>query len=128
MPCPCPPSQEDTAATTSHSVVVAARLFDSTSGELLARYADWPQPYRHVEFPDPHLEILLRRNGSGDITQVSLSVTKPVKGVLLSAVGGTGEVTWSDNALDILPHDPQTVTAIGLGDRGVKATYMSWDM
>ncbi|KAI0345567.1 glycoside hydrolase [Trametopsis cervina] len=129
--CPCPPQSETTeknapSVTASYSVVVSARLLDANSGELLARFTDWPQPFRHVEFPDPQISICIERS---DIlnSQVTVSVEKPVKGLLLAAEGTGEDVRWSDNALDIVPGDPQTVNVQALGERRVTFTHMTCD-
>ncbi|KAI0326209.1 glycoside hydrolase [Cubamyces sp. BRFM 1775] len=127
IPCPCPPLPEGQphAVTPSHSVVVGARLVapESASGEVLARYADWPQPFRHVDFPDPALHVEL----AGE--KVSVRVEKPLKGLVLTVDtdGDSGNPTrWTDNALDVLPDDPQTVEMRGAGGKYVRlrAAYM----
>lgn len=104
--------------TRSYSVVVAARLVDLQSGEVLARYADWPQPFRHVDIPDPGLRI----DVEGE--EVSIEVERPVKGLLLSVDGEGEEVKWSDNALDVIPGDGQVVLAKGLSGRAIKIAYL----
>ena len=43
------------------------------------------------------------------------------KGVWLSAGDG---IAWNDNMLDVLPGDPQIITARGLGDRPVEAQWL----
>ncbi|EIW52338.1 glycoside hydrolase [Trametes versicolor FP-101664 SS1] len=127
-PCPHPPIPELSstratgAVTPSHSVVVGARLIAPESGEVLARYADWPQPFRHVDFPDPVLRVVVDSEGG----TVSVGVEKPVKGLFFTVDQGeslldSGEtVRWSDNALDVLPGDPQTVEVRGLEGRDTK--------
>ncbi|KAI9068740.1 glycoside hydrolase family 2 protein [Trametes sanguinea] len=127
IPCPCPPTSENakSAVTTSHSVVVGARLIAPESGEVLARYADWPQPFRHVDFPDPALRVEVAGQ------TVSVHVDKPVKGLFLTAVTNEDQIgeplRWTDNALDVLPGDPQIVELrVGNGDHIVtlRAAYM----
>ena len=130
IPCPCPAhsdpvDEHESPTTSSHSVVVHACIIDPTSGAVIARYSDWPQPYRHVEFPDPKLSLLVTADGK----QVTISVHRPVKALVLSVDSESGaeddvEVKWSDNALDVVPGDPQTVIARGLGTRRVKVAYM----
>lgn len=56
-----------------------------------------------------------------------ISVQKPVKGLVLSVEeldGDEGEVKWSDNALDVVPHDEQVVVARGLSGRRVRAAWL----
>ncbi|KDQ51573.1 glycoside hydrolase family 2 protein [Jaapia argillacea MUCL 33604] len=125
IPCPCPPApapatkNEDSPATTSYSVVVSARLLDPKTGEVIARYADWPQPFRHVDFPqNPGLKITVEGES------VRVSAEKPVKALVLSVDGDGGEVKWSDNALDIMPGDEQMVIAKGLQGRNIKIAHL----
>ncbi|KAI0671265.1 glycoside hydrolase [Trametes maxima] len=124
IPCPCPPRPggATTAVTPSHSVVVSARLVSTQKeGIVLARYADWPQPFRYVDFPDPGLRVRV----AGE--KVTVEVDRPVKGLFLTVDGADAEPTkWSDNALDVFPGDPQTVEVHGLTGKGVKlrAAYM----
>ena len=124
-PAPTPPSA--ISVDPSHSVVVGARLVDAVSGQVLARYADWPQPFRLVDFPDPGLDV--RFEG----TTVRVAVEKPVKGLFFAvdeegegALGRQETVRWSDNAIDVFPGDPQTVEVRGLmGKRAkVRVAYM----
>ncbi|TFY68978.1 hypothetical protein EVJ58_g699 [Rhodofomes roseus] len=115
IPCPCPPSATSSGLgpglTTSHSVVVAARLVDVQTGGILARHADWPQPFKYIDPPDPGLQF----NRTGE--RISVRADKPVKTLVLSTddeVGGL--VQWSDNALDLVPGDEQVVLARGIGN------------
>ncbi|KAI0629938.1 glycoside hydrolase [Trametes polyzona] len=133
LPCPhpphgCPesPSGFEKAVpanvTLSYSVVVGARLTDPVSGDVLARYADWPQPFRHVDFPDPGLRVEVD-SAAG---KVSVEVEKPVKGLFFTIDGlenrGDAErlVKWSDNALDVLPGDVQVVEVRGLENEWIR--------
>lgn len=119
----CPsPASSDGRTTASHSVVVAVRLLDAESGELLSRLSDWPQPFRYVDFPDPGLKITV----DGD--KLEVEVTKPLKALVLSADGEGDEVNWSDNALDVMPGDKQFVTAKGLNGRGLKYSHMGKEL
>ncbi|KAJ7740535.1 glycoside hydrolase superfamily [Mycena metata] len=137
LPCPGPP--QDVAAapptgdaqfTSTHSVVVGARLLDGhgETGKVLARYADWPQPYRFIEpalLSQPGLDVQVDR-ATGE---VRASVERPVKGLWLSATSDDGkegkeEAKWSDNALDVMPGDPQVVFVKGLGGRKVEVSWL----
>ena len=53
---------------------------------------------------------------------IQLSCEKPVKGIVLYVEGQ--EVKWSDQAIDLFPGDDQTVKAVGLKGRAVKARYL----
>ncbi|KAG8767471.1 hypothetical protein FRC12_006222 [Ceratobasidium sp. 428] len=127
VPCPCPshpgptPGPEDDAdplPTTSHSVIVSAVLLDATSGTVLSRYVDWPQPFRSYDPPNPKIDV------SVEGERVTVSAERPAKCVVLDVEGDKDEVKWSDNALDIIPGEPQTVVASGLGGRKVKARWL----
>ncbi|KAG9090593.1 hypothetical protein FRC06_000958 [Ceratobasidium sp. 370] len=126
-PCPCPPHPEPTPGpdddadplpTTSHSVVVSAVLIDAVSETVLSRNVDWPQPYRSYDPPNPKLKI------SVEGERVIANVERPAKGVVFSVEGDGEEVKWSDNALDLIPGEPQIVMAGGLGGRKVTARWL----
>ncbi|KAH9919171.1 glycoside hydrolase [Epithele typhae] len=121
VPGPSAPSAH--AVDPSHSVVAAARLVDAETGEVLARHADWPQPYRLVEFPDPELKVVV----DAEAGRVRVEVARPVKGLFLTAdeeaegaLGRDEGVKWSDNALDVVPGDPREIVVSGLKGKGVK--------
>ncbi|BEI83975.1 hypothetical protein CcaverHIS002_0405790 [Cutaneotrichosporon cavernicola] len=95
-------------------IVVGARLI--ANGQVLARYANWPEPWKYLTFPDPGLKMVVK----GD--EVSVSAEKPVKGLVLDVEGD--ECEWSDQALDLMPGDTQVVVAKGLNGREVKARYI----
>ncbi|KAF7331117.1 hypothetical protein MVEN_02452000 [Mycena venus] len=131
IPCPGPPHDAaasptaDAQFTTTHSVVVGARLLDAESGAVLARFADWPQPFRFVEpalLRDPGLKVDV--DVDGPTGKVTVSADHPVKGLWLSAIGGGADVKWSDNSLDIMPGDPQVVVAKGLDGRAVGIAFL----
>lgn len=123
IPCQGPPQDDivppsgDPIWTSTYSVVASACLIGSDR-EVLARFADWPQPYRYLAIPDPALSIAV------DGEAITLSVQRPVKGLFLTVVEVGEEVKWSDNALDVVPGDPQTIIAKGLGDRALQVAYL----
>lgn len=51
-----------------------------------------------------------------------LSAQRPIKGVVLEVKGE--DVKWGDQALDLVPGDPQTVQVIGLKGRPVKVRFL----
>ncbi|TRM61585.1 glycoside hydrolase family 2 protein [Schizophyllum amplum] len=101
-------------------IIVSARLLDA-DGAVLSRYANWPEPFKYIKFPSVEA-VGLDISVADDGTTVSLSVKKPIKGVILDVDGE--EVKWSDQALDLVPGDTQTVTAHGLDGRKVKARFL----
>jgi beta-mannosidase len=42
----------------------------------------------------------------------------------LGVEGDGVDVKWSDNALDVVPGDPQTITASGLGGRTLTVAHL----
>jgi beta-mannosidase len=102
-------------------IVVQARLLDTEDNDsVLARYSNWPEPWKYLTFPkDPKLSIKVE----GDT--VTLTCGKPIKGVILDLEDRAGEeVKWSDQAIDMFPGDTQVVEAKGLKGRKVKARYI----
>lgn len=86
---------------------------------MLARYSNWPEPWKYLIFPT---DIGLEVEVEGE--QVTLSCKKPIKGVVLDTKNAEGEVKWSDQGIDLFPGDVQIVTAAGLGGREVVARYL----
>lgn len=85
------------------STVLVIRLLDE-NGNCLSRDMDWPQPLKHLIFPTRGLRFQV------DGEDITVSTERPVKGLVLLNTG----VTWSDNSLDVVPGDPQRLTAQGL--------------
>ncbi|KAL4241994.1 Beta-mannosidase glycosyl hydrolase [Abortiporus biennis] len=105
---------------TPKTIIVAARLLDS-SGEVLGRYSNWPEPFKFITFPDVKdlgLQVVVGSDGES----IELSAKKPIKGIVLDVEGE--DVTWGDQAIDLVPGDPQVVTAVGLKGREVKARFL----
>lgn len=96
-------------------IVVQARLL-AKDGEVLARYSNWPEPWKYLTFPDPNLQITVEND------TVTIKVDKPIKGLALEVEGD--EAKWSDQALDMFPGDVQVVTAKGLNGRKVVSRYI----
>jgi len=61
-------------------------------------------------------------NVLADGQSIELSTRRPVKGVVLDVEGEV--VQWSDQAIDLVPDDPQIVKAVGLKGRQVKARFL----
>jgi len=103
------------------AIVVSARLLDVGNGTVLARYSNWPEPFKFINFPaakDLGLQVTVRP----DRESITLSTHKPIKGLILDVDGD--DVKWSDQAIDLVPDDPQVVHAIGLRGREVKVRFL----
>ena len=60
---------------------------------------------------------------------MTLACARPLKGVVLDVAPGAragpaDPVRFADQALDLVPGDPQTVAVQGLGGRAVVARYL----
>ncbi|KAG8980228.1 hypothetical protein FRB93_009335 [Tulasnella sp. JGI-2019a] len=99
------------------TLVISARLLDGD--EVLARYSNWPEPFKYIHFPElSTLGFRITPQGAsstGSRSQTyTLSTDKPIKGIVLDVE--EGEARFSDQAIDLFPGDPQTVTCEILGD------------
>lgn len=83
--------------------VVVSEIWDPAA-KLLSYDVDWPQPLKHLRFPDRGLKVEVRAQ-----EELIISASKPVKGLLFTNDG----VAWSDNALDIVPG--QEIRVVGKG-------------
>jgi len=99
-------------------IIVSARLVDA-NGDVLGRYSNWPEPFKFITFP---ADVGLKATVASDGDSVILTTEKPVKGVVLDVEGS--EVKWSDQAVDLVPGDPQTIQAVGLKGRKVKLRFL----
>ncbi|KZP32901.1 glycoside hydrolase family 2 protein [Athelia psychrophila] len=101
-------------------IVVSSRLLDA-DGTVLARYSNWPEPFKYIKFPDVK-DVALRVEVGSDGKTVTLSVKKPIKGLILDVDGE--DVKWDNQAIDLVPGDPQTIKAIGLNGRVIKSRFL----
>lgn len=102
------------------AIIVSARILDKSKA-VLARHSNWPEPYKFIKFP-PVENLGLAAVVEDDGETVTLKTSKPVKGLVLDVDGD--EVKWSDQAIDLVPDDPQRVCAIGLKGREVKLRFL----
>jgi len=102
-------------------IIVSARLLDQSTGAVLARYANWPEPFKYLTFP-PLKEVGLAITPFGDGESIELSCMRPIKGVVLDTEGEL--VKWGDQAIDLVPGDPQIVKAVGLKGRKVSVRFL----
>lgn len=86
--------------------VVVSEVYN-LEGTLLSYDVDWPQPLKHMTFPDRGVRVEAR--GPEELV---VSAAKPVKGLWLFAADDG--VQWSDNALDVVPGLEIAVVARGL--------------
>lgn len=90
--CPQPQVNRGDKSAPSGTVVVHAKLV-AEDGEVLARYSDWPQPYKLLELPDPGLEVKVQDD------KAEVIVKRPAKGVWLDLEGDEEGVEWEDNSV-----------------------------
>ncbi|OCH90937.1 glycoside hydrolase family 2 protein [Obba rivulosa] len=102
------------------TIIVSARLLDE-GGVVLGRYSNWPEPFKFINFPAV-ADLGLTTVVSPDGESVELSTRKPIKGIVLDVDGE--DVQWGDQAIDLVPGDPQTITAVGLQGRQVKVRFL----
>ncbi|KAH6914948.1 beta-mannosidase [Coprinopsis sp. MPI-PUGE-AT-0042] len=96
------------------TIVISARLLDGY-GTVLGRYSNWPEPFKFIDFP-PVDSLGLK------VTNLEDGETVPIKGIVLDVDGA--DVQWGDQAIDLVPGDPQKVRAVGLKGRRVKARFL----
>lgn len=113
---PCQPVRNSDAEA-PRSIIYHARLLEK--GKVLARYSNWPEPWKYLTFADPGLQIRV----DGD--RVELSCSKPIKGIVLAVEDGSDpEVAWSDQGIDLFPGDDQVVAGKDLKGRKVRARHI----
>jgi beta-mannosidase len=94
--------------------VYSAQLY--LAEHIQARATLWPEPFKYLTLPDPLLTV--EKLGHD---RVCIQARRPAKGVWLSAAH---PVKWSDNMLDLVPGQPQTITADGLGEARVEMRWL----
>lgn len=102
------------------TIIISARILDG-DGTVLGRYSNWPEPFKFIHFPSPEqmgLKVIVASDGE----TVELSTKQPIKGIVLDVDGEA--IRWSDQAIDLVPGDPQVVKAPGLAGRTVKCRYL----
>ncbi|CDO71388.1 Glycoside Hydrolase Family 2 protein [Trametes cinnabarina] len=93
-------------------------------GTVLGRYSNWPEPYKYIHFPaDVGLQIVVTPDADGTRDRAELSAARPIKGMVLD-VDGPDDARWSDQAIDLVPGDPQVVFVEGLAGRKIRARYL----
>jgi beta-mannosidase len=95
-------------------LIASAELVNE--GATAARAMLWPEPFKYLTLPDPELELTRL-----DETRLRLRARRPAKGVWLWA---ERETRWSDNMLDLLPGEEQTITGQGPGTKEVQVRWL----
>jgi beta-mannosidase len=108
------------------STIIVAYLSDAKTGELLARWVDWPEPLKFVVFKkDVEVKIEVDEGGK----EVRISANAPVKGVVLGVGIEDGEdAVWEDNFIELVPGEVVKVGVDGLKGRKVNARWLcDWE-
>ncbi len=84
---------------------------------IIARATLWPEPFKYLTLPDPEIKWHWL-----DDHRLLIESTRPAKGVMLTADSATN---WSDNYLDLLPNDPQTIIIQGPHPSNIIVTPLS---
>jgi len=80
-----------------------------------------PEPFKFIHFPAVEklgLKVVVGDGGEN----VTLSSLKPIKGIVLDVEGE--DVKWGDQAIDLAPGDPQTISTVGLKGRPVQVRFL----
>ena len=107
------------------TTVLAAYLEDGQTGELLARWVSWPEPFKYLRYrPDVKVEVRVEHD-----TTVLLSTSAPVKGVVMQVPLEEGDdAAWDDNFVDLVPGETVSIGVKGLKGRNVKLRWLcSWE-
>lgn len=92
-----------------------------TDRTFFLRFGSRPEPFKFIIFPDvKNLGLDVKVGSDGE--SVELSAQKPIKGIVLDVEGE--DVQWGDQAVDLVPGDPQVIKAVGLKGREVKVRYL----
>jgi beta-mannosidase len=80
-----------------------------------------PEPFKFIKFPQI-AELGLKVDVGLDGETITLSTRKPIKGIVLDVDGEF--LKFSNQAIDLVPGDPQIVKAVSLGGRSVKIRFL----
>ncbi|PKS06037.1 hypothetical protein jhhlp_007871 [Lomentospora prolificans] len=120
-------------------VILELTLVESGSGKELARFVDWPEPYRYLYWP-AGTDVAIKLDEAGENADgwenvVTISSEQPLKGVWLEPVyDGTEkdedpEPLWEDNMVDLVPGSERNLRVKGLKGRKVKARFLAdWEV
>lgn len=106
------------AEKSDQAVVFSARLLDpSNRKEVVARCTNWPQPYRYLNMPKPTLAIRVEKDRI-----VVATKDVPVKGLWLY-MKDMNSIKFTDNCVDLVPDDEQTIIAKGVQSHDLFVRY-----
>jgi beta-mannosidase len=121
----------------SSLILLEATLLDSSTGDFLATFVSWPEPYRYLQWPaDTNVSITTSKSMSDEWENtVSVKANYPIKGLWLEPVYDGKETDeekepiWEDNMFDLMPETAIKVGVKGLRGRGVKGRWLcDWEM
>lgn len=88
--------------------VLVSEIFD-VNGTLVAHDVDWPQPLKHLKFPDRGVKVKVDGH---DLKTLTVTTERPVKGLFFTNDG----VEWSENGIDVAPGQTVMIEARMLKD------------
>lgn len=104
-------------------IILSTSLIDG-NGAALARFVDWPEPFRYLNWPKgTKLTTAVVVENEGWET-VQIQSNNPVKGVLLNVESGEMP-EWEDNMVDLLPGDRVQVRVKGLEGRKITSRWLN---
>lgn len=104
-------------------IILSTSLIDG-NGAALARFVDWPEPFRYLNRPKGTkvTTTVVAENEGWETVQIESN--NPVKGVLLDVESGEMP-EWEDNMVDLLPGDRVQVRVKGLEGRKITSRWLN---
>ncbi|KAL8691912.1 MAG: hypothetical protein Q9218_002958 [Villophora microphyllina] len=94
-------------------IVTVARLIDSKDGRVVARSVNWPEPLKHIPFPQPkNLRVEIVENAKDGSSSIEVESDCLVKGFALEA--DNDDVVVEDNCIDLVPGEKLRIGVKGL--------------
>ncbi|KAL6690511.1 glycoside hydrolase superfamily [Trichoderma pleuroticola] len=117
-------------------IILEASLVDDLSGSILARFVNWPEPYRYLQWPaDTEVSVSVEDGDTDFEHRVTVVANHPVKGCWLEPVYDgmetidSREPLWEDNMFDLMPGHGITVGVNGLNGRTVRSRFLGdWEL
>ncbi|KAI4258110.1 MAG: hypothetical protein LQ352_001353 [Teloschistes flavicans] len=93
-------------------LVTVARLIDLTDGVVVAHSVNWPEPLKHIRFPQPkELQVEIAEDAKDRIT-IKIRSDCLMKGFALDA--DDDSVVFEDNCIDLVPGETMRIGVTGL--------------